>query len=150
MTRRTEAVRLDPVPPGDIRDIGRSHAVQGKAIERQDLRTIDALRKRNGAQGTAQADATDAAQSELTFASLHNSDTLNELLTEFIRPRIADVTVIRHAAQLLSEYIDGDLAPLEGNANLRSLTVALIGDEIDRHNRFSDRLREEIRTDKSS
>ncbi|KAB2736261.1 hypothetical protein [Brucella anthropi] len=150
MTRRTEAVRLDPVPPGDIRDIGRSHAVQGKAIERQDLRTIDALRKRNGAQGTAQSDATDAAQSELTFASLHNSDTLNELLTEFIRPHIADVTVIRHAAQLLSEYIDGGLVPLEGNANLRSLTVALIGDEIDRHNRFSDRLREEIRTDKSS
>ncbi|MEJ5021488.1 hypothetical protein WH297_17385 [Ochrobactrum vermis] len=150
MTRRTDAIRLDPGPPSDIRNIGRSHAVQGKAVERQDLKAIDALRKRRTAQGTAQADASEATQSEMTFASLHNSDTLNEILTEFVRPRIADVSIIRHAAQLLGEYIDGGLMPLEGNGNLRSLTVALIDDEISRHNSFSDRLREETSTDKSS
>ncbi len=149
MTRRMDAIRLDP-SHGDIRNIGRSQAVHGKEIERQNLKAIDALRKRRTAQGTTEADASEAAPSEMSFASLHNSDTLNEILTEFVRPRIVDVSIIRHAAQLLGEYIDGGLMPLEGNGNLRSLTVALIDDEISRHNSFSDRLREETSTDKSS
>lgn len=150
MTRRTDAIRLDPTSPGDIRNIGRSPAVQGNAVERQDLKAIDALRKRRTAQGTTQTDASEATQPGMTFASLTNSDTLNEILNEFVRPHIADVSIIRQAVQLLGEYIVGDLTPLEQNGNLRSLTVALIDDEISRHKSFSERLREETGTDRSS
>jgi hypothetical protein len=140
MTRRLQGVRIDPPSASNLQEVGRSGAVHGRTVERRHLKSVDAPKKGKNIHGAGEADA---SQADLLSAAFQSGRSIDEILTEFVRPRIADVSIMRRASLLLNECVDSYLPQLEGSENLRSLAAALIGDEIGRHENIIGRLREE-------
>lgn len=141
MTRRVEGIRVEPPNPNTAQEVGRSGAVHGKAVERRQLKTLTPPKK--NVFGASGANAADPAQTEALLATLHGGRSIDEILTEFVRPRIADSSIVRRASLLLDECVENFVPYMDGGENIRSLATALIGDEIGRHRDFIGRQRKE-------
>jgi hypothetical protein len=66
---------------------------------------------------------------------------LDEELNDFIAPRISDLSLLQGggAMAVLENFLAEGLPGLEGAAELRSLAMAVISDEISRHRAILDR-----------
>lgn len=141
MTRRVDGIRVDPPTPNTSQEVGRSGAVPGKSVERRQLKSATSPKK--NIFGASSASGADAAQTEALLASLHGGRSIEEILTEFVRPRIADSSIVRRAALLLDDCVENFVPLMEGGEQVRSLATALVGDEIARHREFVGRQRRE-------
>lgn len=143
MSRRLEGIRFDPPAPNSLQEVGRSGAAFGKTIERRPLKGV-APKKNLG--GTAEAEASQPSQPETHSLAHYNDRSLDAVLTDLVRPQIADLSILRRASLLLSECADFFDHPEEDDP-VPALAVALIRDEIGRHRDLASRLQQGAQAD---
>jgi hypothetical protein len=129
MSRRIEGSRLDASKVDAVSPHARTGAVRSQQVERRPLSAIE--------QKTDQASEAWETQglenAAFLFEAGPSGASINEVLVQYVRPRVPDPAILRRATSILEDCITDLLPRLGGGAQLRSMAEALMRDELDRH-----------------
>lgn len=142
MTRRLDAIRLDAPNLGSSGQETNVKGLQGPAINRRRLHSIEPRSEEAGKAGRSERSET-AARSAGKAAGPSAKRSLDDELQDFIMPKGAGSAILRRSVPIL-RYCISDLVPqLEGGDQLRSLAQSLMEEEIERHRDLMARLQKE-------
>lgn len=132
MSRRLDGVQLDsPGLDRTARDSQNTEGIRPASINRRRLNSIGkTAAKTREAVATTQADRPDQAQPQNGSAARQS---LDEILIDFVMPRITDPVILRRSIAILQHCITDIVPRLEGGDQLKGLARALMLDEIERH-----------------
>jgi hypothetical protein len=145
MSRRLDGIHFDAARFGSTeRATEQAQGLLGQAIGRRRLHGVDKARtgRKNDTDSASRADETDAAQ--LLLPTGNPGSSLDEILLDFVMPRMADPTVLRRSVSILQACISRLVPDLDGGQQLKSMAVTLIADEIERHRELLNRMQEGV------
>lgn len=145
MSRRLEGIRVDQPVPSNPQEVARSAAGQKKTVERREFKAVTARKNVNSA--AVETEASQPSEAAASSFADRGDSSLDEILTELVRPRITDLSILRRAALLLAE--SAEIFDLEEGSSdsARILAARLIADEIDRHEMLVNRLQRGVQAD---
>jgi hypothetical protein len=129
MSRRIEGSRLDVSNVDATSSHARTGAPRGQQVERRRLNAVEQKTNHAGGSREAQGIENDA----LLFEAGPSGTSINDVLVQYVRPRVPDPAILRRATSILEDCISELLPRLGGGEQLRSMADALMHDEIDRH-----------------
>lgn len=146
MSRRLEGPRFDAARLDTSgREAQPAEGVRGQAINRRRLNGIEKAAGRtkeaNSASGADHAEAADFQPSSGTAGK-----SLDEILIEFVMPRIPDPAILHQSVSILQHCVTHLVPSLEGGEQLRTFARTLMHDEIERHRELRGRLQRGIET----
>ncbi|WP_394891652.1 hypothetical protein ACG873_10480 [Mesorhizobium sp. AaZ16] len=129
MSRRIEGSRLDVSNLDAVSPHARAGATRGQQVERRRPDAVE--QKTNNAGGSREALGIE--NGAILFEAGPSGTPINDMLVQYVRPRIPDPAILRRAASILEDCISELLPRLGGGEQLRSMADALMRDEINRH-----------------
>lgn len=146
MNRRLEGIYFDTARLGSTeRAAEQAQGLLGQAIGRRRLHGVDKARTARKDDSGA-ASRADEADTQLLLPTGSPGSSLDEILLDFVMPRMADPTVLRRSVSILQACISHLLPNLDGGDQLKSMAATLINDEIERHRELLSRLQEGVET----
>jgi hypothetical protein len=127
MSRRIDGSRFDVSNVDVVAPHARAN--RGQQVERRRLNAVE--QKTNNANGSGEALGIESGA--LLFEAGPSGTPINDVLVQYVRPRVPDPAILRRAASILENCIRELLPRLEGGEQMRSMADALMRDEIDRH-----------------
>ncbi|MBS3647177.1 hypothetical protein KEU06_00870 [Pseudaminobacter sp. 19-2017] len=129
MSRRIEGSRLDVSSVDAVSPHARTGAPRGQQVERRRFDAVE--QKTNHAGGSREAWGIESGA--LLFEPGPSGTSINDVLVQYVRPRVPDPAILRRATSILEDCISELLPRLGGGEQLRSMAETLMRDEIDRH-----------------
>lgn len=129
MSRRIEGSRLDASKVDAVSPHARTGAVHGQQVERRRLSAVEQKTDQAGEARETQG----LENGALLFETSLSEASINDVLVQYVRPRVPDPAILRRATSILEDCITDLLPRLGGDAQLRSMADALMRDELDRH-----------------
>jgi uncharacterized protein involved in type VI secretion and phage assembly len=129
MSRRIEGSRLDASNVDAVSPHARTGAVRGQQVERRRLSAIE--QRADQASGSRETQGLD--NGAFLFETGPSGASINDVLVQYVRPRVPDPAILRRATSILEDCITDLLPRLGGGEQLRSMADALMRDELDRH-----------------
>ena len=146
MSRRLDGVYFDTARLGTTERVTeQAQGLLGQAIGRRRLHGIDKARTARKSDADA-ASRPDEADAGLLLPGGNPGSSLDEVLLDFVMPRIPDPAILRRSVSILQNCISLLVPNLDGGEQLKTMAATLIQDEIERHRELLNRLQEGIET----
>lgn len=136
MTRRLEGPRPETARLNTT-EAQYTEAPRAQAVNRRRLKAIG--KTAEGAQGANSSARTDVATG-LQAAGAEGRKSLDEILNDFIMPRLPEPAIMRRSVSILQHCVTDIVPTLEGGEQLRELARTLLQEEIARHRDLFEKL----------